>query len=78
MPRTKQKPKAAANHAKCLWDDSPVLSRGLCSACYRNAARKADGDPKKWQQLEDAGLCLPAQTAGRCGILVKLANVKFN
>jgi hypothetical protein len=37
------------------------LTRGLCPAHYGQAARRVAEGEATWQQLEAAGLCLPAR-----------------
>ncbi|MES2788610.1 MAG: hypothetical protein V4719_03240 [Planctomycetota bacterium] len=77
MPKPKsQPPRLEPTPDKCLWDDEPVDTRGLCSACYRALARKAGGDPAKWQEFEQQKLCLPKKNKRRCGVLNRLAELE--
>lgn len=73
MPKPKQpaKPKAG----KCLWCDGSSHSRGLCSSCYRAAAREAAGNPKKWMEMEAANLVLPSKRKSN-GFMARLAAVR--
>ena len=44
---------------------SPVLSRGLCSACYQNARERVLSGEITWAELERRGLAAPPSNAGR-------------
>ena len=48
-----------AGIVKCLTCKNPAKRRGLCDACYAQAARRVQKGDAEWGQLEKAGLCLP-------------------